>query len=206
LFEAARHQTSAPPPNEKNDRKKLDAAKAKADAAGNEGRSQVAYDKVLDEYERARSQGLHLHPKLIEERYPAPYFVDYVKHQILTSRRFGQSYSQRYNFLFRGGLNIYTTVDLRMQRAAEAAVHGILSQPGDPYGAMTAVDPRNGHIKAMVGGRDFAATQGRICQTLPCLVRRLAANDRDQLEAVGFPYRVGDQVRIRTEEGGDAIV
>ena len=28
LFEAARHQMSAPPPNEKNDRKKLDAAKA----------------------------------------------------------------------------------------------------------------------------------------------------------------------------------
>ena len=30
LFEAARHQMSAPPPNEKNDRKKLDAAKAMA--------------------------------------------------------------------------------------------------------------------------------------------------------------------------------
>ena len=28
LFETARHQTSAPPPNEKNDRKKLDAANA----------------------------------------------------------------------------------------------------------------------------------------------------------------------------------
>jgi hypothetical protein len=28
LFEDSRHQTSAPPPNEKNDRKKLDAAKA----------------------------------------------------------------------------------------------------------------------------------------------------------------------------------
>lgn len=111
----------------------------------------------LDEFDRAHSQGLHLRPKLIEERYPAPYFVDYVKHQILTSRRFGQSYSQRYNFLFKGGLNIYTTVDLRMQRAAETAVHGILSQPGDPYGAMTAVDPRNGHIKAMVGGRNYWA-------------------------------------------------
>ncbi|TDC48366.1 NAD-dependent DNA ligase LigA [Jiangella ureilytica] len=35
-------------------REKLDAAKAKADAAGNEGRSQVAYEKVLEEYERAR--------------------------------------------------------------------------------------------------------------------------------------------------------
>ncbi|WP_449579283.1 hypothetical protein [Paracoccus mutanolyticus] len=28
MFKAARHQMSAPPPNEKNDRKKLDAAKA----------------------------------------------------------------------------------------------------------------------------------------------------------------------------------
>jgi penicillin-binding protein 1A len=111
----------------------------------------------LDEYDRAHSQGLHLRPKLIEERYPAPYFVDYVKHQILTGRRFGQTYSQRYNFLFKGGLNIYTTVDMRMQRAAETAVRGILSQPGDPYGALTAVDPRSGHIKAMVGGRNYWA-------------------------------------------------
>jgi penicillin-binding protein 1A len=109
--------------------------------------------------ERAHAQGapLRLSPRLGARRYPAPWFVDYVKHQILSSPRFGGTYEDRYDFLFKGGLRIYTTIDLRMQRAAEAAVGSVLAYPGDPYGALTAVDPRTGFIKAMVGGRDYWA-------------------------------------------------
>jgi 1A family penicillin-binding protein len=109
--------------------------------------------------EEARSTPLDLQPRLGARRYPAPWFIDYVKHEILTSPRFGQTYQERYDFLFRGGLRIYTTIDLRMQRAAEAAVHGILAFEGDPYGALTAVDPRTGEIKAMVGGRNYWVTK-----------------------------------------------
>jgi penicillin-binding protein 1A len=111
----------------------------------------------LDQWQAATSSSLGLRPTLGTERYPAPYFVDYVKHQLLSNPRWGSTYTQRYNLLFKGGLKIHTTIDLRMQRAAERAVHGILSQPGDPYGALTAIDPRTGHIKAMVGGRDYWA-------------------------------------------------
>jgi penicillin-binding protein 1A len=112
---------------------------------------------TLDQWSAATSSPLGLKPTLGTERYPAPYFVDYVKHQLLSNPRWGSTYTQRYNFLFKGGLKIYTTLDLRMQRAAERAVHGILPFPGDPYGALTALDPRTGHIKAMVGGRDYWA-------------------------------------------------
>jgi penicillin-binding protein 1A len=108
-----------------------------------------------DQYQQARSAPLQLAPRLGARRYPAPWFVDYVKHQILTSPRFGATYEERYDLLFKGGLRIYTTIDLRMQRAAEAAVHGVLAYSGDPYGALTAVDPRTGYIKAMVGGRNY---------------------------------------------------
>jgi penicillin-binding protein 1A len=100
---------------------------------------------------------LGLRPLIEEERYPAPYFVDFVKHQLLTDERFGENYVDRYRFLFEGGLRIYTTIDLRAQRAAEHAVNGVLSQPSDPYGALTAIDPRTGEIVAMVGGRDYWA-------------------------------------------------
>jgi penicillin-binding protein 1A len=111
------------------------------------------------ELEEARAAPLGLQPHLATERYPAPYFVDYVKHIILTDERFGDTYTQRYNLLFKGGLRIDTTVDLRTQAAAEAAVNGILSQPGDPSGALAAIDPRTGAIRAMVGGRDYFARQ-----------------------------------------------
>ncbi|MDQ4005507.1 MAG: penicillin-binding protein [Actinomycetota bacterium] len=107
--------------------------------------------------EMARSQPLGLRPNIELQEYPAPYFVDYVRHEILTDERWGESYRERYNFLFKGGLRIYTTIDLRMQRAAENAVNGILSQPTDPYGALTAVDPRTGAILSMVGGRHYWA-------------------------------------------------
>lgn len=109
------------------------------------------------ELEDARSSPLGLRPRPDSAQYPAPYFVDYVKHSILTNERFGDTYTQRYNLLFKGGLRIHTTLDLRTQEAAERAVNGILSQPGDPYGALTAVDPRTGAIRAMVGGRDYFA-------------------------------------------------
>jgi penicillin-binding protein 1A len=111
------------------------------------------------DFEAARNAPLHLEPRLGARRYPAPWFVDFVKHQILTSPRFGDTYQERYDLLFRGGLRIHTTLDLRMQRAAEAAVHGILAYESDPYGALTAVDPRTGFIKAMVGGRNYWATR-----------------------------------------------
>ena len=99
--------------------------------------------------------GLRLQPR--RTRGPAFHFVEYVKDQILRSRIFGFTYEERYNMLFRGGLRIYTTLDPRMQRAAVGAVRGVLSQPSDPYGGLTAIDPRNGHIKAMASGRGYGS-------------------------------------------------
>lgn len=99
--------------------------------------------------------GLRLAPE--KRRYRAAYFVEHVKEQILHDPLFGVSDRERYDFLFKGGLRIHTTIDLELQQAAEDAVNGVLSQPGDPYGALTAIDPRTGHIVAMVGGRDFFA-------------------------------------------------
>ena len=57
-----------------------------------------------------------------------------------------------------GGLRVATTIDLDMQRAAYEAVYGTLDQPGDPAGALVAVDEL-GHVKAMVGGRNFDESQ-----------------------------------------------
>ncbi|HVM12550.1 MAG TPA: transglycosylase domain-containing protein, partial [Actinomycetota bacterium] len=104
---------------------------------------------------------LGLEPPAPRERYPAAHFVEFVKKRILSDERFGATREDRYNALFKGGLRIHTTVDPRLQRAADEAVNGILSQKGDPHGALTAIDPRTGRIVAMVGGRDFFAKRKR---------------------------------------------
>ncbi len=102
----------------------------------------------------------------------APYFVELVR-QVLQPR-FG-------NLLYTGGLIIYTTLDVEMQRAAERAMdqgfESIESRLGNTYpryadfadqtepfeetsspyvqGAFVAVDPLTGAIRALIGGRDF---------------------------------------------------
>ncbi|HET7929192.1 MAG TPA: transglycosylase domain-containing protein, partial [Actinomycetota bacterium] len=90
-----------------------------------------------------------------ETHYAAPWFVDYVKEWFLSNPHFGETPQDRYDLLFEGGLRIVTTVDLRMQHAAERAIGSVLTEPGDPYGALTAIDPRTGYVRAMVGGRDY---------------------------------------------------
>jgi 1A family penicillin-binding protein len=60
--------------------------------------------------------------------------------------------------VLRGGLRIYTTIDLALQRDAEEAISARLEQLDKTKsleGALVAVDPRTGHVLAMVGGRDF---------------------------------------------------
>ena len=93
-----------------------------------------------------------------ETRYEAAYFVEYVKDLIQRDTRFamfGSTIGERVNALFKGGLRIHTTIDLRLQKIAEDASRKVLAFKKDPYNAFVAVDPRTGEIKAMVGGRDF---------------------------------------------------
>lgn len=81
----------------------------------------------------------------------APYFVDYVTQQIID--KYGA------DAVYKDGLKIYTTLDMDMQAAAEKAMKKLPTARTDsngvrqPQGALVAIDPHNGYIKAMVGGR-----------------------------------------------------
>src|SRR5262249_13695546 len=74
----------------------------------------------------------------------APYFTDYVYQQLLS--QYGS------NETLGGGLKVTTSLDLNMQRDAESAVYKYLHLPTQPAAALVAIDPRNGQIRAMVGG------------------------------------------------------
>jgi penicillin-binding protein 1A len=115
---------------------------------------------TADKVERARAQKLRLRPGASEARYPAPYFIDYVKRLITFHpdfKKLGKTTAQRTQQLFRGGLRIRTTLDLNMQQAAEDAINSTLTSSNDPHASLVAVDPLTGDVKAMVGGRDWFA-------------------------------------------------
>ncbi|MEO5359323.1 MAG: PBP1A family penicillin-binding protein [Nitrospirota bacterium] len=96
-------------------------------------------------------------------KYKSPYFLDYVKNTL------EDDYDEK---LYTAGLKIYTTLDYRLQRAAEHAVDfgvSILNKRGrkNVQAALLAVDLKTGGIKAMVGGTDFWETQfNRVTQAV----------------------------------------
>lgn len=90
------------------------------------------------------------------DRYEAAHFVEEVKQFILEDPRFGATPELRRALLFTGGLRITTTINLKLQAEAEKAVAGVLTEPEtNPSGAVVALDPTTGEVRAMVGGRDY---------------------------------------------------
>jgi penicillin-binding protein 1A len=88
------------------------------------------------------------------------YFKEEVRKQLV--ERFG------WERVYEGGLKVYTTVDLNLQKAAEAEVARAVAEieerqlrrkrgvtPEPLQAALVAVDPRTGEVRAMVGGRSF---------------------------------------------------
>ena len=84
-------------------------------------------------------------------RGPAPYFVNYVKDQLV--ERYGAGR------VFGGGLRVRTTIDLDLQEAARRAIEKVLPNPEGPAAALVAIDPRDGSVKAMFGGSSFRKSQ-----------------------------------------------
>jgi len=88
-------------------------------------------------------------PKRLDRK--ANYFTEYIQQEL-------PKYISK-DVLERKGLTIETTLNLSWQSAAEAAVKETVERDGGYEGfeqaALVALDPRNGQIKAMVGGKDF---------------------------------------------------
>jgi penicillin-binding protein 1A len=85
----------------------------------------------------------------------APYFTQYIRAELLKHLKPEQ--------LKEGGLIVETTLNPRWQESAEATMERLIRTYGRwerfKQGAMVAIDPRNGQIKAMVGGTDFQTNQ-----------------------------------------------
>ncbi|MCK9223029.1 MAG: PBP1A family penicillin-binding protein [Limnochordia bacterium] len=93
---------------------------------------------------------------LVEKEDKSPlkteYFINYVRDQLISI--YGV------DLVYAGGLRVYTTLDLEMQTIAEEVILNSLPEGKEdenglmqPQGALVAIDPRTGYIKAMVGGR-----------------------------------------------------
>jgi membrane peptidoglycan carboxypeptidase len=91
----------------------------------------------------------------------APFFCDYVQREILTNPIFGATDSARKLLLQRGGLTIRTTVDPKMQRAAQKAVDRYVPQKNSSHKAASEVlvQPGTGAVRAMVVDRSLGPSE-----------------------------------------------
>jgi penicillin-binding protein 1A len=79
----------------------------------------------------------------------AAYFMEWIRRDVLEP---DEDIGGR--CIYTCGLKIHTTLDLEMQREAEAAVDSILTEPEDPPAALVAMTP-GGRVRAMVGGKHY---------------------------------------------------
>ena len=94
----------------------------------------------------------------------AAYFCDYVTKVILSDPVFGETKTDRYNLLTRGGLTIRTTLDSKAQKAANKELRASIPAK-DPSGiatALTSVEPGTGEILVMAQNRKFVANADEI--------------------------------------------
>jgi penicillin-binding protein 1A len=121
-------------------------------------------DKAI--YQSALKEPVHLEDSLRRAEAYGQYFKEEVRRELVA--RFG------WERVYQGGLKVYTTLDLDMQKAAEVEVARSLKEidtrqlkgrragrpnvtgPTDPLqAALVAIDPSSGEVRALVGGRDF---------------------------------------------------
>ncbi|MCM3786767.1 PBP1A family penicillin-binding protein [Neobacillus mesonae] len=111
-------------------------------------------DITQSEADKAYNEVLDIKPqserKTNEE---APYFRDYIRSVVVNQLGIDSSR------LDHGGLNIYSTIDMRMQKAAEDTVASGMDPESQLQVGLVSIDPRNGYVKAMVGGTNYLTSQ-----------------------------------------------
>ncbi|MBO4352109.1 MAG: penicillin-binding protein, partial [Eggerthellaceae bacterium] len=119
-------------------------------------RMQVNNYISFDECVEAQSQPLGLNPSTTDDDgiIAYPYFASYVRYLLYNDFDLSEA------DILKGGLKVYTTLDIGKQQVAEWAAAVKRESLNDSMEvAIAVVNPENGYVEAIVGGSDYAASQ-----------------------------------------------
>ncbi|MEU7855703.1 transglycosylase domain-containing protein [Nonomuraea sp. NPDC049141] len=88
-----------------------------------------------------------------------PYFCVYVRNEIIKNKIFGKTQKIRTALLSRGGLQIKTTIDPKMQAAADKAIKKHVFATDNPIASEALIQPGTGAIKAMAVSRQYGTSK-----------------------------------------------
>ena len=83
----------------------------------------------------------------------APFFCDYAVNVLMADRSLGKTVEDRRQLLRSGGLTIRTTIDLRMQDAADRSVSSHVYPQDQAIGGLAMVEPGTGNVRALAQSR-----------------------------------------------------
>ncbi len=92
---------------------------------------------------------------------PTPFFCDYITRVILNDPIFGETERDRSDVLSRGGLTIRTTINMKAQNSADAAMKKWTDPTDKVASALASVEPGTGKIRAMAISREYGTGQGK---------------------------------------------
>jgi penicillin-binding protein 1A len=101
---------------------------------------------------RANASPLQVVANSAFDEYQQPYVMNYVQQQLVQD--LGQATVDR------GGLKVYTTINLADQAAAKKAIEAHESEPGDPAAALVSINPANGNILALQNSTKYGNGRG----------------------------------------------
>ncbi|TCC08093.1 transglycosylase domain-containing protein [Kribbella soli] len=90
-----------------------------------------------------------------------PFFCEYVVSKLKANNAFGKTPEERENYIETAGLVIKTSLDRKMQTAADLAVAKHSKATDDVVAAVTLVEPGTGLVKAMAQSRPYGAKKGQ---------------------------------------------
>ncbi|HEY2435860.1 MAG TPA: transglycosylase domain-containing protein, partial [Solirubrobacteraceae bacterium] len=139
----------------------------------------------------------------------APYFTSWLRPQILAAMglRPGATRQQQQNAEYRayyGGLKIRTTLDLKLQQAADQAIASDLpSGSGNPTVSLVSIDNKTGEVRAMVGGPVVSDGNGNVYEDYSQHPFNLATEGHRQPGSSFKPFTLA--VALKAGYGPDSL-
>ncbi|MEV5961671.1 penicillin-binding protein [Kribbella sp. NPDC051952] len=92
---------------------------------------------------------------------PYPFYCEYVVSELEKNPAFGKTPVERANFLKTAGLTIRTSLDPKIQKAAQNSINSHSNPTDQAIAAITIVEPGTGLVKAMAQSREYGNKRGQ---------------------------------------------
>ncbi len=125
----------------------------------------------------------------------APWFCDYVVHEIALMPELGETREARINSLQRGGLTITTTLEPTYQQAGQEAVSDRVAPTDTAVGTLAMVEPGTGYIRSIANSRGYGPSGDGMSQVNYAVDKLMGESNGIQAGSAFKPFVLAAAIR-----------